>query len=150
MDKCNKLLISKLLYNDSKIDVLNKVERVKNSEALYIFSYNYNWDNGFEIPRKILDNRYCDLSTALIIFYFSDGVRYLENKHCNSDFSKEWFEFVENLYNDIVSKKFVKGNIKFVPPLNKVQLYKLKKNLNKNELVFIEEFGIIDLNDVKI
>lgn len=139
-----------MLQNDSKNDVLKEIEKTENPETLYIFSCNYNWDDGFDIPKKILNNRYCELSTALAIFYFSDGIRYLENKKYNCDDSKKWFNFVKNLYKDIISEKFVKGNIKFIPPLNKVQLCKLRKKLNENEFIFTEAFGSIDLNDIKL
>ncbi len=33
----------------------------------------YNWDDGFEIPKEILKNRNCDLALALEIFYLADG-----------------------------------------------------------------------------
>ena len=43
----------------------------------------YNWDDGFEIPEKILRSENCDLALALEIFYLADGFAYLD------DFAKE-------------------------------------------------------------
>lgn len=34
----------------------------------------YNWDDGFAIPKKILDNPHCDLALALKIFYLLMGL----------------------------------------------------------------------------
>ena len=36
----------------------------------------YNWDNGFGIPKEILGDPWCDLALALEIFYLSDGYAY--------------------------------------------------------------------------
>ena len=47
---------------------------------MHIIAANYNWDNGFEIPYNIINNKNCDLGTALMIFYDADGYRVLENK----------------------------------------------------------------------
>ncbi len=38
----------------------------------------YNWDDGFAIPKKILSNPHCDLALALKIFYLADGFAYLD------------------------------------------------------------------------
>lgn len=32
------------------------------------------WDNGFDIPQTVLDNKKCDLSIALLIFYRAGGL----------------------------------------------------------------------------
>lgn len=138
--------IKKMLYDKSKGEILQELDTLEDAEVLYVFAYNYNWDNGFLIPKKILNKECCELSTALMLFYSADGVRYLENKkECSKDL-KEWYEFVKDLYTNIVNKKFIKGNIRFVPPLNKVQLFKLKKVLEEDEAVFTEAFGKKELN----
>ena len=146
MDKSKKLFIEQLLYNKSKKDVLQTVGKIEDTEILHVFAYNYNWDNGFATLQKILNNKYCDLSTALMIFYLSDGLKYLENKQYDISKTKEWYEFIENLYNNIINKQFIRSGIKFEPLLNNVQLYKLKKQLNENESIFINTFGETDLD----
>lgn len=40
----------------------------------------YNWDDGFEVPRTILADPDCDLALALEIFYLAGGYEYLENQ----------------------------------------------------------------------
>ncbi|MBO5092909.1 MAG: DUF4274 domain-containing protein [Lachnospiraceae bacterium] len=86
----------------------------------------YNWDDGFEVPQKILSDPDCDLALALEVFYLSDGYAYLE------DFSQttaltEWKDFMTALYHDILNNKFPKTNAPFEIPLTKVQKYRLRK-----------------------
>ena len=113
------------------------ISKTKDREILYVYTYNYNWDNGFEIPQTILDNEKCDLSIALLIFYGADGLRYLADKSHDADLP-QWSSFIKKLYDTILERKYHKGEIEFKVPLSKVQLYKLKKMLTEQEMIFIE------------
>ena len=53
----NKELIERLLYKEEKNEVLKVIDEIKDEITLFVFAYNYNWDNGFEIPSKILENK---------------------------------------------------------------------------------------------
>jgi len=86
----------------------------------------YNWDDGFDLPKGLLENQDCDLALALEIFYLADGYSYLIDKS-RSTSSKEWKSFVEKLYLDILEGKFIQTASTFENPLTKVQRYKLKK-----------------------
>jgi hypothetical protein len=95
----------------------------------------YNWDNGFEIPKGILADPRCDLALALEIFYLSDGYAYLEDLEKTTDL-KEWNSFITALYDDISNNKFPKTGKSFKIPLSKVQKYKLqKKGISKIFLI---------------
>lgn len=59
----------------------------------------YNWDDGFEIPKKILAAPGCALALALEIFYLSDGYAFLDNLTKTTDV-KEWGRFITVLYDD--------------------------------------------------
>lgn len=37
----------------------------------------YNWDDGFDLAKEMLENPDCDLALALEIFYLADGYSYL-------------------------------------------------------------------------
>ena len=148
MEHFKKVLVQELIYEESKEAILQKLDGIDDPEVLHIFAYNYNWDNGFAIPKKILEKKMCELATALMIFYAADGIRYLENRKNDSKDLKEWNVFMNELYKKIIHKKFIKGKIKFVPPLNRVYLYKLKQNLKENEMIFIEVLGEIELDIV--
>ena len=87
----------------------------------------YNWDDGFSLPQRILENQNCDLTLALKIFYLGDGYDYLQIMG-HVDPSDDWLQFVGRLYSEIIENKY-----KCIPlhhysiPLTKVQKYKLKK-----------------------
>lgn len=129
--------IKALLYESSNAEVKTIISQTKDREILYVYTYNYNWDNGFEIPQAVLDNDKCDLSIALLIFYRADGLNYLEEKSYDADLP-QWSSFIKKLYVSILKRKYLKGEIEFKVPLSKVQLYKLKKMLTEQEMIFIE------------
>lgn len=86
----------------------------------------HNWDDGFELPEKILNNPKCDLALALEIFYLADGYAYLQN-HAENTSQKEWKRFISDLYNDILSSKYAESGNKYEIPLTRVQKYKFRK-----------------------
>lgn len=132
-----KKFIEDIIYNDNKKYVFKEIEQIKDSEKLYVLIFNYNWDDGFEFPKRILENKYCDLSTALTTFYRAGGFAYLSDKNA-SNTDLEWKEFIEFLYHSIIDKKYKKGKIKFVPPITKIQMFKLKKIISTDENIFLE------------
>ena len=129
--KCNygrMMILMKLINQDlcGVKMVYNDLENMLNE---------YNWDNGFEIPKEILADRRCDLALALEIFYLSDGYAYLEDLEKTTDL-KEWNSFITALYDDISNNKFPKTGKSFKIPLSKVQKYKLqKKGISKIFLI---------------
>jgi len=147
MGKNNFSDVEALLYDATKDKVKRFISQNKDQDILYVYAYNYNWDDGYDIPQTILDHEKCDLSIALLIFYRADGLRYLTEKSENTNSSK-WHSFVKNLYDSILSGKYQKGEIEFKVPLTKVQLYKLKKVLTEEENIFIEniEGKCLDIN----
>ena len=86
----------------------------------------YNWDDGFEIPKEILANPYCDLALALSIFYHADGFAYLDG-FAEKAGLKEWNQFICSLYNDILGNKYRESDRRYTIPLTKVQKYKFRK-----------------------
>ena len=134
--------VKELIYDKSKEEVLEELESIEMADFLHIYMANYNWDDGFDIPRKILSKDCCELSTALMVFYMADGIRYLENKdEVQKSSLTVWASFLQELYSQIMSGKFMEGEIFFEPPLSKVQLYKLKKVLQEDEAIFVKERG---------
>lgn len=137
MNQNNISNVKELLYEATNDEVKRVISQTKDQEILYVYAYNYNWDDGFDIPQIILDNEKCDLSIALLMFYRADGLRYLTERPRNTN-SAKWFSFVKNLYNSILAGKYQKGEIEFKVPLTKVQLYKIKKILTEEENIFTE------------
>ena len=135
----NKISKVKLLLYDeyTKEEVQAIVSQIEDQEVLYVYTYNYNWDNGFEIPQLILNNDKCDLSIALLIFYRADGISYLFNKS-NNERLPHWSSFIKTVYDSILDGKYQSGGVEFKVPLSKVQLFKLKKLLTEKENIFVE------------
>ncbi len=129
--------------------LIQEIAKVKDEKILYALGCSYNWDDGFAVPTAIIANSNCHLSTALMLFYLADGGRYLANKpEVEKSTLSSWKQFIMNLYNKIIAGTFDKSNIKFVPPFNKVGLYKLRKQLNDSELIFIEPIDGEDLEHI--
>lgn len=129
--------VKALLYESDNDEIKRTIMQTKNQEILYIYIYNYNWDNGFDIPQTVLDNEKCDLSTALLIFYRSDGLNYLTNKSDNQNLP-QWSSFIRKLHNSILAGKYPRGESGFKVPLSKVQIFKLKKVIAEEENIFTE------------
>lgn len=140
MDKSKKEYVYKLLYSKNRKDTIDEIKSITDFTLLHIIAGNYNWDNGFEIPYNIINNKNCDLGTALMIFYDADGYRALENKEeLKNPNLKEWANFISKIGEKIINNEFKVNHIKFIPPLTKVQIFKLKKNNPSITKVFIEE-----------
>ena len=126
-----------LLYESSEEEIVSYISNNTDSKILHYIAYNYNWDNGFDIPQIILDNEKCDLSIALLIFYRADGLSYLADKSDNVNLP-QWSFFIKRLYDSILTGKYQRGKIEFKVPLSKIQFFKFKKVLTEAENIFIE------------
>lgn len=138
MDENKILNVKALLYDADTDEVKRIISQTEDQEILYIYTYNHNWDNGFDIPQTVLDNEKCDLSIALLVFYKADGLSYLADKSDNINLP-QWSFFIKRLYDSILMGKYQKGKIEFKVPVSKVQLFKLKKVITEAENIFIED-----------
>ena len=86
----------------------------------------YDWDDGFDTPREILDDPNCDLALALEIFYLGDGYACLTGR-VNESGLTEWKEFILSLYERIVHGNYSNTGVHFQIPLNRVARYKFRK-----------------------
>lgn len=137
MDENKISSVKALLYDTDNDEVKRTIFQTEDQEILYVYAYNFNWDNGFDIPQTVLDNKKCDLSIALLIFYRADGLSYLEDKSDNANLP-QWSSFIKRLYDSILTGKYQRGEIEFKVPLSKVQLFKLKKVITEGENIFTE------------
>ena len=137
MDENKISSVKVLLYDTDNDEVKRTIFQTEDQEILYVYAYNYNWDNGFDIPQAVLDNEKCDLSIALLIFYRADGLSYLEDKSDNANLP-QWSSFIKRLYDSILTGKYQRGEIEFKVPLSKVQFFKLKKIITEEENIFTE------------
>lgn len=132
----NKETIAQHIYNDSNDQAIKYVQSISDEETLFVYTYNYNWDNGFEVPKAIMTNKNCTLSVALLLFRLADGLSFLQDKDSVKGLP-DWESFITSLYNQILSGEFLPGKACFDPNLSKVQMYKLQKILAPEESLFI-------------
>lgn len=133
--------LSSLTFPEDEKEMIksqNEILKIKDSLFLHIIAGNYNWDDGFEIPSVIINNQFCDLGTALMIFHLAGGEVLLDLK-LNRGVFGEWEEFVYVLYDMILNDRFKYKNISYPPELSKVQLYKIKKKNPNVPSVFLEK-----------
>lgn len=83
----------------------------------------YNWDDGFEFVKNLLNEPLCDLALAIKIFYLGDGYGFLIN---GNSCQNAWNTLMQKLYQDILAGKY-KNNHPYEIPLTKVQVHKMKK-----------------------
>ena len=121
-------LLEELLHNTNKEDTISRIKNIDNPIILHCFAANYNWNNGFDIPNAILENKDCDLGTGLLMFHYVDGYRLLESsEEVSNSLLQEWKVFILKLQNKIMNLEFKTQNISFSPELTKIQIFKLKK-----------------------
>ena len=140
-----KEFISDLIYEEDSQKVKDFLVKCDDEEELYVFAFNYNWEDGFEIPHIIMDNPSSSLAVALLLFYRAGGYTYLNEKPTSSEL-KEWYNFVHELYDRILKGKYRVGKVAFKVDLTRVQLFKLRKFITEDEKVFIEEVNGADCN----
>lgn len=140
--------IETILYNEDLNEAIKQVASIEDSEMLYVIAANYNWDNGFSIPKAIITNNNCDMSTGLMMFYLADGIRLLEDRaSVEQSGLDEWNKFITEVYSMLETDSFKRSNISYYPELTKVQLFKLKKSNPNIPDFFLEG---IDGNDIEI
>lgn len=148
MDKSKMDYVYELLYREDEESIISDINNISDSELLHVIAGNYNWGNGFEIPYSILNNGNCDLGTALMMFYDADGYRLLENeKELNNPNLVNWSTFISEIHERILKNNFKNKEIRFEPPLSKVQIFKLKKSNPDIDKILLEELDgkVVDI-----
>ena len=150
MDKYQIQQISDILYAESNAKAVASLEQLQTEDELFVLLDNFNWNNGFEVPKAVLTHPKCSISVALLDFYRADGIRYLlEGEAAFANLlSTEWEDFVKNVYTKILRGQFPSGTISFQPEITKIQKFKLKKLKPEIDEVFLDGISGKDLNVV--
>ena len=150
MDKHQIQQIADILYTESNAKAVASLKQLQTEDELFVLLDNFNWDNGFEVPKAVLSHSKCSLSVALLSFYRADGIRdWFEGEVAVANsLSEEWEGFVKDVYTKILGGQFPSGTISFQPEITKVQKFKLKKLKPEIEGVFLEGISGKDLNVV--
>ena len=150
MDNQQIQQIADILYAESNAKAVASLEQLQTEDELFVLLDNFNWNNGFEVPKAVLNHSKCSLSVALLTFYRADGIRYLlEGEAAFANLlSTEWEGFVKNVYTKILRGQFPSGTISFQPEITKIQKFKLKKLKPEIDEVFLDCISGKDLNVV--
>lgn len=142
--------IADILYAESNAKAVTCLKQLQTEDELFVLLDNFNWDNGFEVPKAVLNHPKCSLSVALLAFHRADGIRYLFEGEAAfvNPLSKEWEGFVKDVYTRILRGQFPGGTISFQPEITKVQKFKLKKLIPEIDEVFLDGILGKDLNVV--
>ena len=150
MDKYQIQQIADILYAESNVKAVASLEQLQTEDELFVLLDNFNWNNGFEVPKAVLIHSKCSLSVALLAFYRADGIRYLlEGEAAFANLlSTEWEDFVKNVYTKILRGQFPSGTISFQPEITTIQKFKLKKLKPEIDERFLEGISGKNLNVV--
>ena len=140
--KLNKL--SYILYSESNAEAVELVKSINSEDELFVLLDNYNWYNGFEVPEAIINHPNCTLPVTLLAFHRADGIQYLLEGEAifANRLSKSWKDFIKEVYDKILKKKYPNGSISFQHEITKIQKFKLNK-LNPNFDSFILD-GVLE------
>ena len=87
-----------------------------NSTDQYYLAENYNWDDGVEILKWIIDSEKCDKGTASLIFWTSEPDYYFEKSESEiPDYEKDTFLLLKKIVEKFNKKEFKKSNLKYNP-----------------------------------
>ncbi|MFJ7934353.1 DUF4274 domain-containing protein [Sporosarcina sp. NPDC096371] len=116
-----------MLYDEDKDNAISQIGKIDNPFYLHFIAANYNWNNGFDVPKVLLENKSCDLGTGLLMFHNADGYRMLESpEEVSASTLEEWKDFLLKLYHKLQHLEFKSQYISFDPELTKIQKFKLK------------------------
>ena len=86
---------------------LGEVEKLESPTELHEFVLHYNWDDGVEIPRAIINNKHCDRGTALMIYWLA-GPGYLYQYGDREEISRQHEITLYDLIKEI-EEKYISG-----------------------------------------
>jgi hypothetical protein len=96
---------------------LKNFEKLSTSEELHYLIKKWNWDDGYEIPQKVLSHPLCDKGTALMIYWLAtpDYFTKFKNEEEVPTYNRGNYRLVKNAENLLLNNSFKLKNIKFNP-----------------------------------
>lgn len=110
-----------------------KLFKKLNSTDQYYLAANYNWDDGVEILKWIIESRKCDKGTASLIFWISEPDYYFEKSESEiSDYEKENFLLLKRIVEKFNKKEFKRSKLKYDPTDREKRINWSKQNSEWN------------------
>jgi hypothetical protein len=87
-----------------------------NSTDQYYLAENYNWDDGVEILKWIIESSKCDKGTASLIFWMSEPDYYIEKSENEiPDYEKDTYLMLRRIVEKFNHNEFKKSCLKYNP-----------------------------------
>lgn len=103
-----------------------------------IKSYDWDSEESYEAPARMIHNSECELALALDIFYRADGVRYFGLRARSKRGKESWMKFMDDLYEMILSGRIREGKMRYTVSLSKGKKFQLYKEDDVPE-IFLED-----------
>ncbi|MEW8441278.1 MAG: DUF4274 domain-containing protein [Candidatus Thiodiazotropha taylori] len=107
--------------------VIGIAEASKNPSFLQKYAINYNWDDGVRLPIAVANNKYCDLGTALTLFWLAEGMSFLSGEVERNRYNNDWADLCDMLVQRLTKNYYAIGPVSFKPSINKVTAFKYQK-----------------------
>lgn len=89
--------------------------KLKSSDQFYL-AQNYNWDDGVEILKWIIESQKCDKGTASLIFWSAEPDYYFEKSENEiAEYEKDTFLLLKRIVEKFNNKEFKISNLKYDP-----------------------------------
>lgn len=108
-----KSLTNEILNRD-KISVDFSKEELYKAARTQVRAYHYNFDEGYQGIYELLEDDFCDKSTALILYWLNSPLYYLNNPDSNHPIHEDGLKLKNYLEKRVLSNDF-KEILQFVP-----------------------------------
>jgi len=119
--------IDQIQDEDDIENIICIAEASSNPSFLQKYAINYNWDDGMGLPVAVANNKYCDLGTALTLFWLAEGMSFFSSEVERNKYNNDWADFCDMLIQRLINNFYVIGPVSFKPSINKVTAFKYKK-----------------------
>ncbi len=102
------------ILNKSKLEIHLSEKELYRAARLQVNAYHYNFDEGYQGIYEILEDDFCDKSTALIFYWLNSPLYYLNNPDANHPIHEDGLKLKNYLEKRIQSGDF-KEILQFVP-----------------------------------
>src|SRR5262249_13127208 len=102
---------------DENADPLQLVQEAEDAKELHLFAANWNWDDfrTAKLLRSIIENPLCDRGTALMIYWWMDGLSWYESRVDVPQWEVELFDLARAIENLMLKGGFRYQDIGFDP-----------------------------------
>ncbi|ATC95059.1 DUF4274 domain-containing protein [Pseudoalteromonas tunicata] len=127
ISEIEKKQIDQIQYEEDIDKIVSIAKASSNPCFLQQCAISYNWNEGMKLPTAIAINEYCDLGTALTLFWLAGGMSYFLKEVERNEYNNEWADFCELIVQNLTNNVYACGQVSFKPDINKLTQYKYKK-----------------------